>query len=87
MTESPYEDILLEMQTLSQRYALGKLTRRHLEKDLQGLRENLSSQVMAERILKEKRRAFNQGFFAAFFVALALWSAVKVFIHLFPYWG
>ncbi len=87
MTEGRYEDILLEMQTLSQKYALGKTPRRRFEKDLKDLQEKFSSEILNQRVLQEKRRAFNQGFLAAFGLAALLFVVYRIFRNLWPYWG
>jgi hypothetical protein len=87
MTEASFDPILLEMQTLSQKYALGKTARRKFEKQLTELQEQLSSQAMAGRIKDERRKAFYHGFLAAFVFSGLIYLAVKGFLGLAPYWG
>jgi hypothetical protein len=85
MSEHPYEGILLEMQTLSQKYALGKMARRKFEAELKALQEHFSSAIMAQRLEEERKRAFTQGFIAAsilglglFFLATAIpWAVIR----------
>jgi hypothetical protein len=80
MTESPFEPLLLEMQTLSQKYALGKMARRKLENRLDQLQEEFSSEAMAGRIKNERRSAFYHGFIAAFVFSAILYLGVKAFL-------
>jgi hypothetical protein len=80
MTESPFEPLLLEMQTLSQKYALGRMARRKLENRLEQLQEEFSSEAMAGRIKTERRSAFYQGFLAAFVFSGVLYVGIKAFL-------
>jgi hypothetical protein len=81
MTEGGLEPLLLEMQTLSQKYALGKMARRKFETQLKDLQEHMGSEVINRRIHQEKKSAFYQGFVAAS-VCLAL---VYLFIKMLPW--
>jgi hypothetical protein len=87
MTESPYEGLFLEMQTLSQKYALGKTARSKFDKDLKELQKKFSSEMMAQRIHAERKGAFYQGFLAAFLVTAVLYGAIRILQNLLPYWG
>ena len=81
MTESGLEPLLMEMQTLSQKYALGKMSRRKFETQLKDLQDHLGSEVITQRIHREKKSAFYQGFIAAS-VCLAL---LYLFIKMIPW--
>lgn len=77
MSEHPYEGILLEMQTLSQKYALGKMARRKFETELKALQEQFSSEIMTQRLEEERKKAFTQGFVAATILATGLFLLFK----------
>jgi hypothetical protein len=89
MTEGQWEPLLLEMQTLSQKYALGKMARRKFENQLEQLQEQFSSKATFERIKIERRSAFYQGFLAAFVFSGIFYLVVKLFqaTALAKYWG
>jgi hypothetical protein len=89
MTESPFEPLLLEMQTLSQKYALGKMARRKLENRLDQLQEEFSSEAMAGRIKTERRKAFYHGFLAAFVFSGILYLLIELIrgAGINRYWG
>jgi hypothetical protein len=89
MNENSFEPLLMEMQTLSQKYALGKMARRRFEDQLKTLQEKLSSEAMAGRIKSERRSAFYNGFIAAFVFSGILYFLFKLIQTgaLARYWG
>ncbi len=73
MMESQFEPLLLQLQTLSQKYALGKIGRRKLDSQIKSLQEELSTEVFSKILYEQRRKAFYQGiivgplFLAAFY--------------------
>jgi len=78
MIDSGLEPLLLEMQTLSQKYALGKVSRKRFETQLKDLQEHLGSEVITRRIHLEKKSAFYQGFIAATICLALLYLITKM---------
>ncbi len=78
MTEGGLEPLLLEIQTLSQKYAMGKMARRKFETQLKNLQDHLDSEVIIQRIHQEKKSGFYQGFIAASICLALLYLFVKM---------
>ncbi len=89
MTESPFEPLLLQLQTLSQKYALGKIGRRRLDSQIKALNEELSAEVFAKILHEQRSKAFNQGFLMAGLLLITLYYLAKFYRVLAAagYWG
>lgn len=89
MVESRYDSIFLEMETLSQQYALGKMARKALTDRLKSLQEQLSSLAFSEALYSHRRKAFYQGFgvgVALLPVLFLLYKIIKT-VGISSYWG
>lgn len=89
MGESPFEPLLLQLQTLSTKYALGKIGRRKLDSQFKALQEELSTQVFAKVLHEHRRKAFYQGIIAGPILLAALYFLAKLYHVLAAarYWG
>jgi hypothetical protein len=89
MESTPYDGLLLELETLSQKYALNKTSRRSLAIRLKKLPEELAALAVSETLHAAKRKAFNQGLAIGVALLPALYLLYK-FIKLLgsaSYWG
>jgi hypothetical protein len=77
MGENRYDGIFGELEQMAQKYALAKSVRHKLKAQILELKEELSSEGTAQKVHREKKSAFYQGFLAALVLAALVYLVVK----------